>query len=445
MLNRCQTMRLSTVIVGALWAMNACAGTSQAVCSTNVYISAGASSGSGSTVFFVENLPGTMGAALPGNLVFSLTGNARLRSAKVVGTNSAFAASTPANGARVLTTAGNGNAALPSAAAGTGQIVFGGITFSSTYLVDAGADTLVISNDAGVAPTAIDSAAATAGSDLTYGEYLTGLMKAFNSVFAPTYYAVTVPATGGGSSDFFSYSDPSAAAPVTMTLNPDVTIGGGPTPISIGGGLTAVTATANAVPSKYIAADGKLVVPFNYAPGTSKDSLVVLSDIVLDARGMKQGDVVGIQIDPTTTTSGVTSGVVTNIAYTSGAISYPTVPTPMIPSRDCGSIGPLSNRTQVVQIPAVSANDLGRQLKYYVAAWLPNHEWYFLNSAGDFVLYTGGEAQEWASGAPISPFALILSNADVSSIVGTTVYAGYGSTVQDMVQRGTYGLVLNLR
>lgn len=433
------------LLLNVAWAVNAFAGTSQAVCSTNIYISAGASSGTGSTVFFVENQPGTMGAATSGDLVFSMTGTARLRAAKVTGTNSVFAASTPANGARVLTTAGNGNAVLPSAASGTGQIAFGGVTFSATYLIDSGADTLLISNDAGVAPTAVDSAVATAGSDLTYGEYLAGLMKAIHSVFAPPYYSATVPASGNGSSGLFTYTNIAAAAAATLTLDPDAAITGGASPISIGGGLTAVTVTANAVPSKYIGADSKLIAPFNYAQGITRNSLVALSNIALDTRGMKQGDAAGIQLDPATTTSGVTTGVVTNIANT--AISPPGTVIPLIyPTSDCGTIGPLTNRTQVVTMPFVLSSDVGKQGKYYVGARLPDGRLYFLDGVGNFVPYVGGDIPEWGSGAlSNNQYVLVLSNADISSIVGTQIYAGYGSSANEMLSNGTYTLVVTMR
>lgn len=441
----CKRLLVVGLFLSGWVGMGAYAGTLQAVCNAPAYITAGASNAGSAAFFLVEDKAGTMGAATPGSLVFAVTGNARFRAAKVTGTNAIFAPSSAPNGARVLTTIGNGNAALPAAASGTGQVVFGGVTFSSTYLVDTGADTLVISNDAGVAPTAIDSVAATGGSDLTYGEYLTGLMKAIHSVFAPPYFSATVPASGNGSSGLFTYTNISAAAPASLTLDPDMAIAGGTSPISINGGLTAVAVTANAVPSKYIDADSKLVVPFSYVPGV-KDSLVAVSNIALDTRNMKQGDTAGIQLDPATTTSGVTTGVVTNIANT--AISPPGTVIPLFyPTSDCGSIGPLTNRTQVVLMPPVIANDIGKQGKYFVVARLPDGRMYFLNRAGDFVLYAGGDIPEWSSGVLPSnnQYVLILSNADVSAIVGTKIYAGYGSDMNAMLNNGTYNLVLTVR
>ncbi|MBI5938346.1 MAG: hypothetical protein HY850_10935 [Betaproteobacteria bacterium] len=440
----CERLLAAGLFLSGCAGMDVYAGTSQAVCNAPAYVTAGASGGSSAAFFLVENQAGTMGASAPGNLVFSLTGNARFRAAKVTGTNAIFAPSSAPNGARVLTTIGNGNAALPAAASGTGQVVFGGVTFSSTYLVDTGADTLVISNDAGVAPTAIDSVAATGGSDLTYGEYLAGLMKAIHSVFAPLYYSAIFPSSSNGSSGLFAYANISAAAPATLTLDPDMAIAGGTSPISTNGGLAAVTLTANAVPSKYIDADSKLAVPFSYAPGT-RGSLVAVSNIALDARNMKQGDTAGIQLDPATTTSGVTTGVVTNIAST--AISSPGTVIPLFyPTSDCGSIGPLTNRTQVVLMPPVAANDVGKQGKYFVAARLPDGRVYFLNRAGDFVLYAGGDIPEWSSGVLPSnnQYVLVLGNADVSAIVGTKIYAGYGSDADEMARNGTYHLVLTV-
>jgi len=446
-MNRYSVVRRAiALLLAAVGVGDACAGTSQAACNAPSYVSVAASNGTSAIFFLTENEAATMGAAVSGNLVFSMTGNGRFRSAKVAGTNSAFTASTPTNGARILTTAGNGNAALPSAAAGTGQIVFGGVTFNATYLVDAGADTLVISNDAGVAPTAVDSAAATAGSDLSYGECLAGLMKAFNSVFASPYYSATVPATGGGTSGLFSYTDPSATAPATLTLDRDVAIAGGTSLISITGGLAAVTVTANVVPGKYIDADGKLVVPFNYAPG-ARNSLVALSNIVLDTRDVKKGDSLGVQLDPATTTSGVTAGVITNIVYTADINPFTSrVTTIPNPGGDCGSIGPKTNRTQVVAMPFVLPSDVGKRGKYYVGARLSDGRLYFLNGMGDFVPYTGGDIPEWGAGALSNgQYVLALSNADVSSIVGTQIYAGYGANADEMVRNGTYSLAVTVR
>lgn len=92
-------------------------------------------------------------------------------------------------------------------------------------------------------------------------------------------------------------------------------------------------------------------------------------------------------------------------------------------------------------------SDVGKQGKYFVAARLPDGRLYFLNSVGNFVLYTGGDIPEWSSGVLPSnnQYVLVLSNADVSAIVGTQIYAGYGSDADEMARNGTYNLVVTVR
>ena len=412
---------------------NSFAGTSQAVCGTSggAGIAIGPSQSIGYHHFtLVENQAGTMGASIPGNLVFAADNGARLRAATITGTNSAYATASIANGGRVFTTGGNCNAALPDADTGTGQIVLGGVVFSSVYTAGVGADTLTISNDAGVAPTSVVSSAATAGSDLTYGEYAAALTNAIHSVFRALHSTSVTAAMGSGSNGIVTFANLNAATPATLVLDTDTALTGGKAVIAIGGSLTAVAATTNITPTKFIDGDFKLVAPFTYAHG-AKVAQLTLANIVLDTRNAPAGDGVGIQLDPSTTTSGVTIGTSTAIAILRTDVAFTQIVCSSV------SFGPISDRTMVMQL-YITPETAGRTGNYYAAAQLANGQWYFMNSAGDFIPYSGGSLPILATGTLAGRGVMVLSHANVAPFVGAMVYVGFGLDEADMLKNGYY-------
>jgi len=301
-------------------------------------------------------------------------------------------------------------------------------------MVDEGADTLTISNDAGVAPTVVDSSAATAGSDLTYGEYAAALASAIYNVFRADTTATTVTAAmGNGSNGIVAFANLNAASPATLALDPNAALTGGDAVISISGGLTAVTATTNIAPTKFIDGNFKLVAPFAYSSGT-KTAQLTLTNIVLDTRHTSADSLVSMQLDPATTTSGVTMEAKTDIA---------TFRTDIIAtSWSCTniSLGPITNRTMVMHL-YVDPPRTGRMGNYYVAAQLTDGQWYFMNSNGNFALYTGGPFPILASGILSDRGILVLSHENVAPFAGAAIYAGFGVDETDLVYNARYYLV----
>jgi hypothetical protein len=101
--------------------------------------------------------------------------------------------------------------------------------------------------------------------------------------------------------------------------------------------------------------------------------------------------------------------------------------------------GTANNQTLRVTIsPAVE--DVGKAGAIYIAALLPNGQWFFLTSSG-WRQWVGGNYPAFSSGALAITTATPLDRMDVSALRGAAIYAGYGTSPAAMLTNGTYALV----
>jgi len=83
--------------------------------------------------------------------------------------------------------------------------------------------------------------------------------------------------------------------------------------------------------------------------------------------------------------------------------------------------------------------DLGQTGKVYVAA-LSGGNWFFLTSQG-WQTWHGGAFPTYSNGALANASIPVVTGANVSGLVGTQVYVGYGLSDADMLNNGKYALV----
>ena len=116
--------------------------------------------------------------------------------------------------------------------------------------------------------------------------------------------------------------------------------------------------------------------------------------------------------------------------------------------------GAITNQTISGSVVA-SGNDQGKLGMIYVAANVPNAGVYLKNSAGAWVAYNPAAPVAYAGPVNLSTTAVeVTNNLDLSSIVGTEIYVGYGlgSTAfgvtvpwNNMLSSGTYSLVYTVK
>lgn len=101
--------------------------------------------------------------------------------------------------------------------------------------------------------------------------------------------------------------------------------------------------------------------------------------------------------------------------------------------------GSLTRRTLVADL-APSGVDAGQTGHAFVAALLPDNSIYTLGSAG-WTAYDPNNPVSFSNGALQALTATLATNADLSSLMGTAIYLGYGlggtpqAAVKDMLQR----------
>lgn len=87
----------------------------------------------------------------------------------------------------------------------------------------------------------------------------------------------------------------------------------------------------------------------------------------------------------------------------------------------------------------VADADVGLNGNYYLG-YLYNDAWTFLTQAG-LVPYSSGSVPIYTSGPLASATGEVISNVDVTDLVGAQVYVGYGLTQSDMIDNGKNALV----
>ncbi|MES3007490.1 MAG: ice-binding family protein [Pseudomonadota bacterium] len=87
----------------------------------------------------------------------------------------------------------------------------------------------------------------------------------------------------------------------------------------------------------------------------------------------------------------------------------------------------------------VADADVGLNGNYYLG-YLNKGAWSFLTQTG-WVSYSSGTVPIFANGPLASASGQVISNADLSALVGAQVYVGYGRTQTDMISNGKNALV----
>lgn len=112
---------------------------------------------------------------------------------------------------------------------------------------------------------------------------------------------------------------------------------------------------------------------------------------------------------------------------------------PSFGARATGDIGSL-NLVCNIQI---STFDAGANGAIYVAAQFSGLL-YFKNASGGWVAWSGGSMPAYFSGALIGQTIPVVQALDVSFLIGTRVYVGYGQDETDMLKNGKYSLIYTI-
>ena len=110
--------------------------------------------------------------------------------------------------------------------------------------------------------------------------------------------------------------------------------------------------------------------------------------------------------------------------------------------------GPLTAATVKVSANIATLN-LGQTGEVYIAAQLPNGQLFFFNSSNQFVLYTGGVAPAFKTGALANTgdVAIVPTAINLTAVAGTQVFVGYGlgsgtTALTEMVSVSRFAQVL---
>ncbi len=136
----------------------------------------------------------------------------------------------------------------------------------------------------------------------------------------------------------------------------------------------------------------------------------------------------------------IANGILYAATEGGGVFRHGTLPTPATRSITGSASGPLSARVLSVTIQP-DQSELGASRQIYVAALLTDGSYYFRTSAG-WQLWTSGAFPVYASGALAEQTIQLLDGSlDLSGIVGTQIYVGYGTDDAEMVANTRYSLV----
>lgn len=153
---------------------------------------------------------------------------------------------------------------------------------------------------------------------------------------------------------------------------------------------------------------------------------------------------------PDVSMTGLTSRAVKDLAIANGILyaategggvfRHGTLPAPATRSITGSASGPLSARVLSVTIQP-DQSELGASRRIFVAAILTDGSYYFRTSAG-WQLWTSGAFPVYASGALAEQTIRLLDGSlDLSGIVGTQIYVGYGTDDAEMMANSRYALV----
>lgn len=373
------------------------------------------------------------------------------------------------NGAKFVT------GQVPTASV-TGTLTLGAATLNSSNTTATFAVTGVTTSAAGSATISIpqvDLTAATGTGDLTVtiggsagvsGDAVLATLN--NSASVSVSGALPVLTMGGTATlpDIViteAVAGALAASDITLVLPTGVTfddISGVATASTKSGGVTGISVAkiaANAV------TDSGLTVTLTGTSSTATGvSTVTLKGLKVKAASSTSASApstgtVNMQIggSATPTTAGDTAlatkfggnvGALLN-AQTLGVASVPSSSAATIPSAT--ATGAVTSKTVTGSITAKAA-DQGTIGAVYVAAALPDGSLYFKDSAGNWKLYTGAAPSAYAVVTLGNNSYDVVSGLDLSGLIGTQVYVGYGigspllgKPFQDMIDNAKYNIV----
>lgn len=123
-------------------------------------------------------------------------------------------------------------------------------------------------------------------------------------------------------------------------------------------------------------------------------------------------------------------------AFVAGGV-MPAFAAPM-PAFSATVSGTTSNLTLTANL-SIGDADVGQPGNIYLAANTGNA--WFVHNGASWVSWSGGPLPVYAVGPLTSRSIEVVRNADVSALVGTQVYVGYGLSESDMLANSKYGLI----
>ncbi len=112
-----------------------------------------------------------------------------------------------------------------------------------------------------------------------------------------------------------------------------------------------------------------------------------------------------------------------------------------VPTFSATASGTTSNLT-LTAILSIGDADVGQYGNVYLAAMVGSA--WFAHNGADWVQWSGGSLPVYAVGPLANRSIEVVRNADLSTLVGTQVYVGYGLSENDMLTYGKYGLVYTI-
>lgn len=111
--------------------------------------------------------------------------------------------------------------------------------------------------------------------------------------------------------------------------------------------------------------------------------------------------------------------------------------------------GGISNLSLTCQLEAPTSRQ-GRRNNIYVAVSVPNVGFFFMNGSGGWEYYSNAPGTDWAvwknENLSEQPYIINVANGlDVSTLVGSTVYIGWGESSNEAASLGLYGECYTIR
>lgn len=102
----------------------------------------------------------------------------------------------------------------------------------------------------------------------------------------------------------------------------------------------------------------------------------------------------------------------------------------------------VANQLELTANIAIAESDRGKAGNIYIGA-LVGQQWYFL-SGGNWVAWQAGAIPVYRQGALADAAVVLSGGSDLSGLIGTQIYAGYGTDEFDMLAKNNYSAVYTI-